>query len=64
MEAMGFKDRGSFSKQIGGVQEESSEEEDEFVPNLGRTKRRDLKRENKQFTIFKKDTFGLGYVAT
>ena len=47
MEAMGFKDRGSFSKQIGGIQDESSDEEDVFVPNLSGTRRRDVKRSNK-----------------
>ena len=31
MEAMGFKDRGSFTNQIGGMQDEESDDEDELL---------------------------------
>ena len=64
MEAMGFKDRGSFSKQIGGMQDKSSDDDDEQLLLNPSMKPRDTKRANKQFSVFKKDKFGLGYVAT
>ena len=64
MEVMGFKDRGSFSKTIGGMHEQSSDEDEEQLLLNPSMKPRDVKRESKQFNVFKKDTFGLGYVAT
>ena len=44
MEAMGFKDRGSFSKQIGGMQEQSSDEDEEQLLLSPNMKPRDVKR--------------------